>query len=160
MDLKTKRMKKNKKRKKTPRYVQEQYWSTTMMVDDELVDRRNVWEFYYFAAATVVPLLEDFLDVAEFKAEKGCPRFFRELPENAIESEDFENIRGNYTNKEGKSPIIIRITINGEYERINSTLSIEPELWDAKAGRAIDRTAKVLELNKRLEYMRVVLKEH
>lgn len=108
-----------------------------MIVDDELVGRRNVWEFYYFAAATVVPLLEDFLDVAEFKAEKGCPRFFRELPENAIGSEDFENIRGNYTNKEGKSPIIIRIAINREYERINSTLSIEPELWDAKAGRAI-----------------------
>ncbi len=70
------------------------------------------------------------------------------------------HIRGNYTNKEGKSPIIIRIAINGEYERINSTLSIEPELWDAKAGRAIGRTAKVLELNKRLEDMRVVLKEH
>ena len=35
------------------------------------------------------------------------------------------HIHGNYTNKEGKSPIIIRIAINGEYERINSTLSIE-----------------------------------
>ena len=70
------------------------------------------------------------------------------------------HIRGNYTNKEWKSHIIIRIAINEEYERINSTLSIEPELWDAKAGRAIGRTAKVLELNKRLEDMRVVLKEH
>lgn len=85
-------MKKNKKRKKTPRYVQEQYWSTTMMVDDEIVDRRNVWEFYYFVAATIVPLLEDFLDVAEFKAVKGCPRYFRELPEDAIGSEAFENM--------------------------------------------------------------------
>lgn len=85
-------MKKNKKRKKTPRYVQEQYWSTTMMVDDELVDRCNVWEFYYFAAATIVPLLEDFLDVAEFKAVKGGPRYFRELPEDAIGFEAFENM--------------------------------------------------------------------
>ena len=83
---------KNKKRKKTPRYVQEQYWSTTMMVDDELVDRINVWEFYYFAAATIVPLLEDFLDVAEFKIEKGCPRIFYKLPEYTIGSEDFENM--------------------------------------------------------------------
>lgn len=63
-----------------------------MMVDDELVDRRNVWEFYYFAAATIVPLLEDFLDVAEFKVEKGCPRVFHKLPEDAIGSEDFEDM--------------------------------------------------------------------
>ena len=85
-------MKKNKKRKKTPKYAQKQYWSTMMMVDDELVDRCNVWEFYYFAAATIVPLLEDFLDVAEFKAVKGYPRVFRELPEDAIGFEAFENI--------------------------------------------------------------------
>lgn len=83
---------KNKKRKKIPRYVQEQYWNTTMMVDDELVDRINVWEFYYFVAATIVPLLEDYLDVAEFKAVKGHPRVFRELPEDAIGFEAFENM--------------------------------------------------------------------
>ena len=63
-----------------------------MMVDDELVDRINVWEFYYFAAATIVPLLEDFLDVAEFKIEKGCPRVFHKLPEDAIGFEDFEDM--------------------------------------------------------------------
>ena len=83
---------KNKKRKKIPRYVQKQYWNTTMMVDDELVDRINVWEFYYFVAATIVPLLEDFLDVAEFKIEKGWPRIFYKLPEYTIGSEDFENM--------------------------------------------------------------------
>lgn len=90
-NLKAKRMK-NKKRKKTPRYVREQYWSTTMIVDDELVDRINVWHFYYFVAATIVPLLKDFLDVAEFKIEKGCPRIFYKLPEYTIGSEDFENM--------------------------------------------------------------------
>ena len=63
-----------------------------MMVDDELVDRINVWEFYNFAAATIVPLLEDFLDVAEFKIKKGCPRIFYKLPEYIIGSEDFENM--------------------------------------------------------------------
>ena len=75
---------KNKKRKKTSRYVHEQYWNTTMMVDDELVDRINVWDFYYFAAATIVPLLEDFLDVAEFKVKKGCLRVFHRLPEESV----------------------------------------------------------------------------
>lgn len=83
---------KNKKRKKTPRYVQKEYRNTMMMVDDELVDRINVWQFYFFMAATIVPLLEDFLDVAEFKIEKGWPRIFHKLPEYTIGSEDFENM--------------------------------------------------------------------
>lgn len=38
------------------------------------------------------------------------------------------HIRGNYKNKEGKCPITIRIAVNGEYERINSTVAVEPEL--------------------------------
>ena len=63
-----------------------------MMVGDELVDRLNVWEFYYFAAATIVPLLEDFLAVAEFKVDKGSTRFFHKLPENTVGSEDFGNM--------------------------------------------------------------------
>ena len=70
------------------------------------------------------------------------------------------HIRGNYKNKEGKCPITIRIAVNGEYERINSTVAVEPELWDVKAMKAIGRSAKILEINKRLEDMRVVLKEH
>ncbi len=86
---------KNKKRKKTSRYVHEQYWNTTMMVDDELVDRINVWEFYSFAAATIVPLLEDFLDVAEFKVKKGCLRVFHRLPEESVEAEDFSEMISN-----------------------------------------------------------------
>lgn len=82
----------NKKRKKTPRYVEVQRWSTMMMVDDELVDRINVWQFYYFVAATIVPLLEDFLDVAEFKVEKGWPRVFHRLPEESVGAEDFRRM--------------------------------------------------------------------
>ena len=87
-------MKKNKKRKKTPRYVQEQYWSTTMMVDDEIVDRRNVWHFYYFAATTIVPLLEDFLDVAEFRIQEGFPRmsYRSRLPEEIVGADDFKEM--------------------------------------------------------------------
>lgn len=86
---------KNKKRKKTPKYVEKQYWSTTMMVDDELVDCINVWQFYYFAAATIVPLLEDFLDVAEFKVEKGWPRVYHSLPEESVGAEDFSDMISN-----------------------------------------------------------------
>ena len=83
---------KNKKRKKTPKYVEVQYWSTMMMVDDELVDRINVWEFYYFAAATIVPLLEDFMDVAEFMAYDKPRLVGCSLPEEYVTPDDFGNM--------------------------------------------------------------------
>lgn len=76
---------KNKKRKKTPKYIEKQYWSTMIMVDDKLVNRINVWDFYYFVAATIVPLLKDFMDVAELKASR--PHTVNSyLPEEILQS--------------------------------------------------------------------------
>lgn len=69
-------------------------------------------------------------------------------------------IRRNQINRDGKCSIVIRITVNGEYERLNSTLSIEPELWDSKAAKAIGRTQKILDFNKRIEEIRYVLQAH
>ncbi len=69
-------------------------------------------------------------------------------------------IRRNQVNKEGKCAIMIRITVDGEYERINSTLTIEPELWDATASKAIGRSSKIAEFNKRIADIHHVLKEH
>ena len=69
-------------------------------------------------------------------------------------------IRRNQVNKDGKCAIMIKVTVDGEYERINSTLTIEPDLWDASASKAIGRSSKIAEFNKRIEDMRHVLKEH
>lgn len=69
-------------------------------------------------------------------------------------------IRRNQVNKEGKCAIMIRITVDGEYERINSTHTIEPELWDSAASKAIGRSSKIAEFNKRIEDIRHVIKEH
>lgn len=69
-------------------------------------------------------------------------------------------LRGNRVNKDGLGSIMIRITVDGEMEQINSKLSIDPSLWDGKAGKAMGRSAKVLEINSRLNDMQVVLKEH
>lgn len=66
----------------------------------------------------------------------------------------------NQVNCYGKCSIVIRITVNGEYERLNSILSIEPELWDSKAAKAIGRTQKILDFNKRIEEIRYVLQAH
>ncbi|MDE5712725.1 MAG: hypothetical protein K2I16_03740 [Muribaculaceae bacterium] len=69
-------------------------------------------------------------------------------------------IRRNQVNRDGKCSIVIRITVNGEYERLNSTLSIEPELWDSKAAKAIGRTQKILDFNKRIEEIKYILPDH
>ena len=69
-------------------------------------------------------------------------------------------IRGNRINKDGNVSVMIRITVDGEMEQLNSKLVVNPEIWDAKTGRAIGRSAKVLELNSRLNDIQVILKEH
>ncbi len=69
-------------------------------------------------------------------------------------------IRGNRINKDGNVSVMIRITVDGEMEQLNSKLVVNPEIWDAKTGRAIGRSAKVLELNSRLNEIQVILKEH
>ena len=69
-------------------------------------------------------------------------------------------LRGNQVNKEGKAPIMIRITVDGEIEQLNAKLYIEPALWDSNAGKAIGRSAKILELNSRLNDIQVLMKEH
>lgn len=69
-------------------------------------------------------------------------------------------IRRNQVNKDGTCSIMIRITVDGEYERINSTLSVDPKIWDAKACKANGRSSKIAEFNKRIEDIRHVLQDH
>ena len=69
-------------------------------------------------------------------------------------------LRRNHVNKDGKCSIVIRITVNGEYERVNSTLSIEPDLWDSASAKAIGRSTKILTFNKRIEEIRYTIQDH
>lgn len=69
-------------------------------------------------------------------------------------------LRGNHVNKDGTSAIMIRITVDGEMEQLSSKLYVDPKLWDTRAGRAIGRSAKILELNSRLNDIQVILKDH
>mgnify|MGYP001183451063 CR=1 FL=1 len=39
-------------------------------------------------------------------------------------------IRKDQVNKEGKSGIMIRLTVNGEIVQFSSNLDVVPELWD------------------------------
>ncbi|MFR9542890.1 MAG: site-specific integrase [Rikenellaceae bacterium] len=60
-------------------------------------------------------------------------------------------LRKNYLNKEGKAPIMVRITLNGEISQFSSKLDIEPKQWDTKATRAIGRTKSATDLNLALD---------
>lgn len=84
---------KNEKRKNTPRYMEEQRWSATMMIEDELIDRIDIWAFYYFAASTIVPLLEDFLNVADVKVQKTTmTAYLYGKPEENFCGDDFRRM--------------------------------------------------------------------
>ena len=69
-------------------------------------------------------------------------------------------IRGNRINKDGNVTIMIRITVDGEMKQLNSKLVVPPEIWETKAGRARGRSAKIRELNKRLDDIQIILSEH
>ncbi len=66
-------------------------------------------------------------------------------------------IRGNYFNKDGKSPIMIRITLNGEIAQFNSKLSIEQSQWDSKSGKARGRNTESIKMNALLDNIRASL---
>ena len=55
---------------------------------------------------------------------------------------------------------MIRISIDGEIEQLTSKLYVDPKVWDTKRGRANGRSAKIFELNGRLQDIEVLLKEH
>ena len=61
-------------------------------------------------------------------------------------------IRSNYKNREGKSPIMIRIYLNGEMCVIGSSgLSVNTSKWNAKFSRMIGRTSEALSFNLQID---------
>ena len=61
-------------------------------------------------------------------------------------------MRGNFVNKEGKSPIVLRITLDGDRVTIGTTgITITPSLWDIKKQRLKGKTTEALQVNKKLD---------
>ena len=64
-------------------------------------------------------------------------------------------LRGNYVNKEGKSPIMLRITLDNERVTIGTTgITITPSLWDMKKQMLKGKSAEALQVNKQLDGIR------
>ncbi len=61
-------------------------------------------------------------------------------------------LRSNYKNKEGKCPVMIRISLNGKMCTVGSSeLSVNPEKWDNKSGRMKSKTAEAMNINYKID---------
>lgn len=66
-------------------------------------------------------------------------------------------MRGNQINKNGKSTIMIRVTLNSKVTAFSSKLEIEPELWAPKLGKAKGRSNSAMNFNSLLDNIRASL---
>ncbi|NCB83675.1 MAG: site-specific integrase [Bacteroidia bacterium] len=61
-------------------------------------------------------------------------------------------LRSNYTNKEGLSPVMLRIYLNNERLPIGSAgVAVNPKQWDNDKNRLKGRTTEVLQINQQLD---------
>ena len=59
--------------------------------------------------------------------------------------------------KDGTSPIMGRITVDGTQAQFSCKLSIEPNLWGVKGGRAVGKSVTARETNRTLDKLRAAI---
>lgn len=64
-------------------------------------------------------------------------------------------LKKNAIQANGKTVIMVRITINGEIAQLSSKLMVQPELWDTRTGRVYGRTAEANNINRQLDNLKV-----
>lgn len=74
-------------------------------------------------------------------------------------------VRSNYENKQGKSPLMIRIFLNGEMLNVGSAgVCIDKKLWNSSTNRMKGRGSESLNLNAQLDNisnsLQVIFKKH
>ena len=68
-------------------------------------------------------------------------------------------LRKNQPRSNGTVPVMIKVTVNGESVQFGSKVDINPASWDSKAGRAIGRSAQVMDINIVLDNFRVGIRK-
>lgn len=61
---------------------------------------------------------------------------------------------------DGTLPIMCRITIDGQPSRFNTKVSINPNIWDAKASVAIGKSNEAVEINALLNEHRQMFRHY
>ncbi len=69
-------------------------------------------------------------------------------------------LRRNRLAKDGKAPIMLRFTIDGEMAQLSTKLNIDPMQWDAKLNRAKGRSNAADDLNHELDTIRTSVTNH
>ncbi|MEI6753800.1 MAG: site-specific integrase [Paludibacter sp.] len=66
-------------------------------------------------------------------------------------------LKKNAIQKNGKSIIMIRITINGEIAQLSSKLQVDPDCWDVKSGKVKGRAAEANNINRQLDNLKTAI---
>ena len=67
-------------------------------------------------------------------------------------------LRSNYENKEGKSPVMLQVFLNGEMANFGSTkIFVGKSLWNNTTSRLKGRTAEALSANATLDSISIML---
>lgn len=67
-------------------------------------------------------------------------------------------LRSNYENKEGKSPVMLRIYLGGKKANLGSTkIFVNKSKWSNKTSRMIGRTAEALSINASIDALTTTL---
>ncbi len=69
-------------------------------------------------------------------------------------------LRKNYVNREGKTSIMIRVTVNSVRVQFSSKIDIEPHLWSVETSRAIGKSAEIKRINEDLDRIKLALSNH
>lgn len=62
--------------------------------------------------------------------------------------------------KDGTVPVMGRITVDGTQAQFSCKVTSNPKLWDTKGGRMTGKSMQALEVNRKLDKMRVSINKH
>ncbi|MCP9539289.1 Arm DNA-binding domain-containing protein, partial [Prevotella copri] len=62
--------------------------------------------------------------------------------------------------KDGTVPVMGRITVDGTQAQFSCKTTANSDLWDTKGGRMIGKSMQALEVNRKLDKMRVSISKH
>ena len=66
-------------------------------------------------------------------------------------------VKRNVPKSDNSLPLMGRITINKGIVQFSLKMSVPPELWDSKAGKAMGKSEKAKDINRQLEQIRVTI---
>ena len=69
-------------------------------------------------------------------------------------------LKKNKVKKDGTSPIMGRITVDGTQAQFSCKVSIEAKLWGTKGGRAIGKSITARDINRALDKLRATITKH